>query len=69
MYRLMGRVPGLSVVVILRTVFWGCAVTVGSFPVPHLANLLTSLACLSLGNIISKGQSSLQRDRCVGGMN
>ena len=68
MYRLIGRVPGLSLVVILRTVFWW-VFDRGQLSSSSCRKLVDKLAWLSLGDVISKGRSSLQRDRCESGMN
>ena len=67
-YRLIGRVTGLYLVVIFRTVFWersdgGQLSSVSSRPLVDF----DQVACLCLGDVISEGPSSqLQRQRCVG---
>ena len=63
-----GRVPGLSLVVILRTVF-GERSDRGQLSSSSSRERVDQLACLSLGDVISEGQSSLQIQRCVGSMN
>ena len=67
-YRLIGRVTGLCLVVIFRTVFWerSDGGPLSSLSSRHLVDH-DQVACFCLGDVISAGQSrQLQRQRCVG---
>ena len=66
-YRLIGRVAGLCLVVIFRTVFWERSAR-GQLSNSSSRQLVDQVACLCLGDVISEGQSSLLRQRCVGTM-
>ena len=64
-YRLIGRVAGLCLVVKFRTVFWECSVR-GQLSNSSSRQLVDQVACFFLADVISEGQSSLPRQRCVG---
>ena len=64
-YRLIGRVTGLCLVVIVISQFLGRSDS-EQLPSSSSRELVEKLVCLSLEVIISEGHSSLQRQRCVG---
>ena len=65
-YRLIGRVPGLLLVVIFAQFFGERSQDRDQLYSSSSREFVDQLACLTLGDVISKGQSSLQSKRCVG---
>ena len=68
-YRLIRRIAGLCLVVIFCTVILERS-DPGQLarPIPHSRQLVNQIACFCLEDVIAEGQSSLQRQRCVGSM-
>ena len=63
--RLIGRVTGLCLVVIFRTVFWERSDHGWQLSSSSSRQLFGQVACLCLGDVNSEDQTSLQRQRCV----